>query len=668
MLMNKHDEINQLLAVYDDLDVTERVQVDAHLVTCADCAARLAAYRKMDSRLHQLPRLQPDPTFRQNFYTKMESNMTSYTRRKQVRRLPAYAVQLLVVGVIILLGVSFWASNRPVETAVSAPTAIPTRQPTDVPQTTTRFNIGAITLPAQTYGPGDVLPVQVLWNQLQTEGNEAIALHLLNESGQLMAQTDMVLGTSSQMPASITYTLTLPHDLENGRYTLHLMVYDQASSARLPIEFRGQAAETVIVPQAIYLGMEPPAPVLETAVIQLESWSPDSQYLILREYSEAEYQNGDAGIQRMYDVAAGQFCPHALNVRPEPIDDWFTWIDDHTFAYLSANNQLIVREACDISMTSSYQTAGAVSAILGQGHDLHTLLLQTDAGIMLMSPRRGAETPVQIPGNETAANISFSPDDRWLAFTNNQGTLWLIDTNDGGVVLSGNFPNPIWLSNDELLVRTQPTDATNATDTPQPTPFIVNLDGDITQLTTLFTTAIDETTQHILAAPDIERGSYTLLLYTDPQLGEPAPVRVYHSATGEVETLPYSDIWADGLTENGRYLLMVEKSSINGEPGYEFLVRETTAVGDDFEFFMALNSSPGQEVTAGQHLLISTLPKGVLIDASSYPVIKQARQWEDALGLQNRRDILWSPNTENVAVVVDIEGAKNSKLFILPSE
>lgn len=664
--MTKHEKIMQMLAVYDDLDVAERTRVDAHLAACADCAARLSAYRAMDSQIQQLPRLQPEPTFRQEFYTQMESNMSNHTRKKQMHRIPALAIQLLVVGAIILLGISFWASLRTQDVPLSAPAPPATvTAPTPV-VTAPQFSISEVMLTQQTYAPGNTLYLLVSWQNLQAEGSEALALHLMDEAGQLLAQMDMPLTADPPTATPSYYGLKLPDDLENGRYTLTLMVYDPVSSARLPVDYRGQETETVIVPQAVNVGLEPSAtPVSEAPVIHLESWSPDSQYLLFREYSEAEHLNGDVGAQRMYDVAADQFCPHALVVKPEPVENWLAWIDAHTFAYISAGDQLIVRDACDISETTRYETTGAIFAILGQSHDLQTLLLQTSTGLALMSSDTGREIPLQIPADEAVSNARFSPNDQLLALTNNQGRLWLVDSNDGSVILSGNFPNPIWLSNDELLISTLPADATAPA---LPTPFIVNLEGDITQLTTLFTTAIDETTQHILAASDVERGSYTILLTTDPQLGESVPVRVYHSATGEVETLPYSDIWADGLTENGRYLLMIaEANKSNGEPSYDYVVRETTAVGEDFELFMTMDGSPNPDISPGDYLLINTLHKGIFVDTSSYPVLKQAPQWTEVLSSLNRRDILWSPDTENVAVVGDTEGMP-SQLFILPSE
>jgi len=52
--MSSHQQIQEWLAVYDELATFERQQVDDHLHTCPQCAATLAAYRTMDQHLQQL--------------------------------------------------------------------------------------------------------------------------------------------------------------------------------------------------------------------------------------------------------------------------------------------------------------------------------------------------------------------------------------------------------------------------------------------------------------------------------------------------------------------------------------------------------------------------------------------------------------------------------------
>lgn len=52
--MNNHRQIQQLLAIYDQLTAADRAQVDDHLRTCPECTRALAAYRTMDQELQQL--------------------------------------------------------------------------------------------------------------------------------------------------------------------------------------------------------------------------------------------------------------------------------------------------------------------------------------------------------------------------------------------------------------------------------------------------------------------------------------------------------------------------------------------------------------------------------------------------------------------------------------
>lgn len=699
--MTKHEEIRQMLAVYDDLVPSERTQVDAHIDGCMECATRLRAYQTMDRTLQQLPRLQPEPVFRQDFYTKLELTMNNHTRNKQIRRIPAFALQLLVVGAIILLGISFWASLRSQEhVSISAPPAA-TNQLVPSPaselstqsneQTSPNLHLKDVSFDPISYAPGDSLTVSIEWHEIQPTGAEIVSLMLMDfATGLPVAQLDEPLVLTDPVQTKTVHTLMLPPTLENGRYLLQLSVYDQTSGMRLALP-----AETVNVPQMVIVGEtvaeQLPTPILETAVIQLESWSPDSQYLILREYSETEIPNKDPGVQHVYDLTTGTFCPHPIDVRPDDIHNWLAWIDDHTFAYITSNDQIAVRDICYQYMGNIDLTLEPVHAILEQSHDLGAMLLHVGNRyeLYLEMPNR---IRLELPDNLVVLNASFSPDDQLLALIDTAGTLWLVDTNNGNVILStalqmeGQSPNPIWLSNDELLVHTT---ATTPTENAMPTPFILNLDGDITQLTTLFTTTIDETTQRILAAPDVERGSYTILLYTDPQLGEPAPVRAYHSDTGTVETLPYTDIWADGITENGRYLLVSEESEFgsnssivqgitededapfagdeiaNGTDVTErnFRVRQVTAVGEDFEGFMVIGPNSGTPTTPNK-VLMGLAETGILIDTTTYPTIMQAEHWDDTLGHSTIKDILWSPDAKHVGVVRETE--KNTdELFIL---
>ena len=55
--MNEH--VTEQLSHYRDLAPEERRAVDAHLATCAECRATLAAYQRQDAALSALRDLRP---------------------------------------------------------------------------------------------------------------------------------------------------------------------------------------------------------------------------------------------------------------------------------------------------------------------------------------------------------------------------------------------------------------------------------------------------------------------------------------------------------------------------------------------------------------------------------------------------------------------------------
>ena len=62
-----HATIEVLLADYRGLRGAEREEVDAHVASCPDCAARLAQYRAMDGDLQGLRDPYPSPALRAGY-------------------------------------------------------------------------------------------------------------------------------------------------------------------------------------------------------------------------------------------------------------------------------------------------------------------------------------------------------------------------------------------------------------------------------------------------------------------------------------------------------------------------------------------------------------------------------------------------------------------------
>jgi hypothetical protein len=101
--MKNHSAIEELLAVYRDLDDATRLEVDQHVQDCAACADRLAAYRTADWGLSQLitdPR--PDTRLGEDFYASIEDRERQENRWTQLSQLAGRSIELAVLTLLIV--------------------------------------------------------------------------------------------------------------------------------------------------------------------------------------------------------------------------------------------------------------------------------------------------------------------------------------------------------------------------------------------------------------------------------------------------------------------------------------------------------------------------------------------------------------------------------------
>lgn len=132
--MNNHQQLQQLLAIYDQLAAIERAQVDEHMHTCAECAGALAAYRAMDQGLQQmldrkLTYLDREPASLQQRLAAAQPAPTSRPhapwRIKLNHRSPLPAMQVVGAGALVLLLVflaTLLIGRNPLDTPVTAAT------------------------------------------------------------------------------------------------------------------------------------------------------------------------------------------------------------------------------------------------------------------------------------------------------------------------------------------------------------------------------------------------------------------------------------------------------------------------------------------------------------------------------------------------------------------
>jgi hypothetical protein len=135
---NNHPRLEELLAVYRELDDAERQEVHRHAQSCSACAARLADYQSMDRNLAGLTDPRPDEQLRQDFYSAVR---LSNQRRagldgvwRRLTDLPSLASQAFELAVVTILMLGLGLTLRSwLEPPQAAPTVVPvtTRQTVD---------------------------------------------------------------------------------------------------------------------------------------------------------------------------------------------------------------------------------------------------------------------------------------------------------------------------------------------------------------------------------------------------------------------------------------------------------------------------------------------------------------------------------------------------------
>lgn len=137
------------------------------------------------------------------------------------------------------------------------------------------------------------------------------------------------------------------------------------------------------------------------------------------------------------------------------------------------------------------------------------------------------------------------------------------------------------------------------------------------------------------------------------------PVRLYHSDSGEVETLPYTDLWHPGFTLDGRWVLLDSHPNISGYESYALVIRRVDPPGSPVRQFAegTYNSawSPTQsEIAFGWRgkFTVFRFPDGQAVSS-----------W--TTGQYSNFRLVWSPTADFLAVESAIPGAFEAALFVV---
>lgn len=143
-----HAELELLLADYRGLRGAERDEVDAHVASCASCAARLAAYRAMDVALQGLRDPRPDPRLRTDYFAAVRGGGYAPSRRPEApRRGTPWRYGFAAAAATLVIALALWIAWYPEETAVKEP-PLPAAAPSAVTASTItelNFQCDAIT-------------------------------------------------------------------------------------------------------------------------------------------------------------------------------------------------------------------------------------------------------------------------------------------------------------------------------------------------------------------------------------------------------------------------------------------------------------------------------------------------------------------------------------------
>jgi len=108
-----HATIELLLADYRGLRGAEREEVDAHVASCPDCAARLADYRAMDMGLQGLRNSHPGPALRAGYEAAVRDERAGVRTRPAHGRSAPWLYGFAAAAAVLVLVVAVWSIFRP---------------------------------------------------------------------------------------------------------------------------------------------------------------------------------------------------------------------------------------------------------------------------------------------------------------------------------------------------------------------------------------------------------------------------------------------------------------------------------------------------------------------------------------------------------------------------
>jgi hypothetical protein len=137
------------------------------------------------------------------------------------------------------------------------------------------------------------------------------------------------------------------------------------------------------------------------------------------------------------------------------------------------------------------------------------------------------------------------------------------------------------------------------------------------------------------------------------------PVRLFHSDTREVETLPYTHLWHPGFTPDGRWVLLDSRPIDDGYESYALWIRPVDPPSSQMRLFAEGTLCSGWSPTQSEIAFGWTGEFTVF----RFPDGETVNTW--ATGEYSNCHLVWSPTGDFLATTGNIPGEYDAAIFVV---
>jgi hypothetical protein len=609
--MNRHHQLEEQLAICDQLDAAARARLDEHIETCPTCRQKLVAYRLMDRRLAGLPDAPPAPALRAHFYAAL-ANSSAFSLQPSAfnlpssafRRLAAFGLQMGLLALLVVLAWSLWWSVPSITTVTPEPVTI------EVPfEGIKLLGYDAALDPLEA---GTAVKLSLYWMAaLPAPTILSVVVQLVDDNEYIIARVEeyVELGKWPGGVEATIHRLVVPPEFAGGRYRWQVALLDPEGDG--PLEFMAgeemnegmvvfgelviEVAATITPtrPQPFTLAPLATAAALDFAPMwspqSYRMWSPDEAWVAY--WTVLAQDRYDYSQDRLHflNVQTGQSCPFPGTVsRRYEAGERVGWLDNEQVVVFQIHGRGWRGRPCGREWTELEEPLETYPQLAGllspDGRYLARRRLSFDDNVS-SGPYGRLQSTVTIENQmgDVIHGLTILHALSYEGLINEDGR-------------QGNAPEPgydfwlnsllsdqaKWLGNDYLLIHAMPDIG----------PLLLHVGHRNIHVTADLFQRLDLANDYQGAfsppyadgALDPISGRYTLLLRPpSAQLDSASPegaaeMLLYHSATGTVELVPH------GAAVNGRWLAIFDvesPTSPTGSPTYIVRLRPLDPPGND---------------------------------------------------------------------------------------